>query len=356
MFGFSVYLNEELTETERTYIKKMSQLGFKGIFTSIHIPEDEPKHHLHRLEQLGKMAKEQKLDLTIDVSGNSLERIGIHYNDLSLLVDMGVTALRVDYGVSHEEIFKISQQMNVVLNASTLTRKDIEALKGLSIDFSRIEAWHNYYPRPETGLDKRYMIQLNVWLQSLGMKVMAFVAGDSMLRGPIHKGLPTLEKHRYHHSLAAALELIGDCSVDKVYIGDPMITPYAQLQWNNFIQENIIYFEAEKLIQDQGQLNHVGGKHTQRQDVARDVVRSQEGRLRKSVEIKTLNQTVRETGSITVDNHLYGRYEGEVQITKVNLLKDEKVNKVGQIQEKDLALLEYIKPNQVFEIKWGEGV
>lgn len=354
MFGFSIFLNEALTDVHKNYIEIMSCYGFQGIFTSIHIPEDDPKYYLKRLEELGKLAIDYELDLTIDVSNNALKQLGIQYDDLSVLTDMGVTAVRVDYGVSYQDMAKISQQMNVVLNASTLTMEDVENLNKLSIDFNRIEAWHNYYPRPETGLDQSYITELNQWLQSLGLKVMAFVAGDDELRGPLYQGLPTLEQHRHNHSLAAAIELMEECYVDKVYIGDPMISRYAQLQWKHYMQESVIYFQAEKKIHNQDQLNHVSGRHTQRQDIARDVVRSQEGRLKRSVDILPLNQTTRGIGSITVDNSRYQRYQGEVQITKIDLEADDKVNKVGQIQENDLALLNYIRPNQVFEIQWKE--
>lgn len=41
VFGFSVFLNEDLTKDYEDYIFKMQQAGFQGIFTSIHIPEDE---------------------------------------------------------------------------------------------------------------------------------------------------------------------------------------------------------------------------------------------------------------------------------------------------------------------------
>src|SRR5699024_11291014 len=75
------------------------------------------------------------------------------------------------------------------------------------LDFTSIEAWHNYYPRPETGLDKLEFINMNKWLKEKGITVMAFVPGEGDLRGPLFEGLPTLEDHRYKHSLGSALEL-----------------------------------------------------------------------------------------------------------------------------------------------------
>lgn len=37
MYGISVFLGEELTDETQTYIEEMSQVGFEGIFTSLHI-------------------------------------------------------------------------------------------------------------------------------------------------------------------------------------------------------------------------------------------------------------------------------------------------------------------------------
>lgn len=352
MYGFSIFLNEDITEAVKNYIRDMHEIGFKGIFSSIHIPEDNPDFYLDRLGQLGAVASEYGMELTIDVSGNALVQLGVSYDDLSPLLELGITAIRVDYDVTHEEMYKISKQMKVVLNASTLTNEDIAILKGLGVDFTSIEAWHNYYPRPETGLDKTYFIELNQWLGEQGIKVMAFVAGNDDLRGPLYEGLPTLEAHRYANSLPSAIELTEECSVDMVYIGDPGLDAYSQKQWDSYLNDAVIYFEAMALVDDFDQLNHVETTHTQRIDVSRDVIRSQESRGRRQFKVRLKNAVERPTGTITIDNHGYLRYEGEVQITKTNLPADEKVNVVGCVQTGDLALLNYIHPGQQFKIKW----
>lgn len=352
MYGFSIFFNEDITDSVKKYIREMHSIGFQGIFSSIHIPEDNPDFYLDRLGQLGAVAQEYGMELTIDVSGNALEKLGISYEDLSPLLELGVTAIRVDYEVTHEEMHQISQQMKLVLNASTLTDEDFNILDSLGVDFSSVEAWHNYYPRPETGLDKHYFIQLNQGLKARGIKVMAFVSGSGDLRGPLYEGLPTLEAHRYANSLASAIELRAECFVDTVYIGDPGIDSYSKRQWDSYLNDSVIYFEALALIDDDQQLDHVQNTHTQRIDLSRDIIRSQESRGRRYFKVKVQNTVERPLGTITIDNHAYTRYEGEVQITKVDLLANDKVNVVGRIQSEDLALLNYIQSGQVFNIKW----
>lgn len=355
MYGISVYLNEDVTEEVKQYIRRMHEIGFKGIFSSIHIPEDDSELYLDRLGQLGSVAKDYEMDLVVDVSGDALKNLGIYYKDLTPLIELGVTGIRVDYGVSHEEIKLISEQLDVILNASTISEEDLNILKELEVNFTSIEAWHNYYPRPETSLDKAEFININKWLKEQGITVMAFVAGEGDLRGPLYEGLPTLEDHRYKQSLGSALELRQTAYVDKVYIGDPGMSSYSQIQWEKYLNETVLYFEAVATSTNVEQLKHIEGRHTQRMDAARDVIRSQEARVRRDFIVNPELMTERPVGSITIDNSDYLRYEGEVQITKTNLPADEKVNVIGYIQSGDYLLLEAMRPGQPFEIQWKRG-
>lgn len=82
------------------------------------------------------------------------------------------------------------------------------------------------------------------------------------------------------------------------------------------------------------------------------MVRSQESRrkLRSNDLIKVVNTGTRQFGAITVDNEGYGRYQGEVQICKVDLPQDEKVNVIGQVVQTDKSLIPYIGPGQTFRL------
>jgi uncharacterized protein len=58
------------------------------------------------------------------------------------------------------------------------------------------------------------------------------------------------------------------------------------------------------------------------------------------------NTVARPKGTITMDNDLYGRYRGEVQITLNDLPADERVNVIGKVIPEDILLLSFIKPGQ----------
>lgn len=63
-----------------------------------------------------------------------------------------------------------------------------------------------------------------------------------------------------------------------------------------------------------------------------------------------MNTISRKRGSITIDNELYGRYAGEMQIVINDLPEDRKVNVVGMVMEEDVSLLSYIGAGKNFQL------
>jgi hypothetical protein len=99
------------------------------------------------------------------------------------------------------------------------------------------------------------------------------------------------------------------------------------------------------------QIKYVLGAHINRQDEARDVIRSAEARFKKIPNVEPLSVRKRDVGAVTIDNAKYLRYMGEIQIVKRALPADEKVNVVGQVIAEDQALINHIKAGQKFYIE-----
>lgn len=354
MLGVSVFLGEELSEETKDYLVTMKNIGFKGIFSSLHIPEDDSTQYLKRLITLGKWSNKLGMELMVDISGSALTKIGLSFDDPAGIIATGITGLRMDYGISNQVIADLSQVMKISLNASTITDKDVAELRAAGADFQQLEAWHNYYPRPETGLAKADFIAKNSWLKQLGFRVMAFVPGNAELRGPLFESLPTLEKHRHLHPVAAAIELFKDCLVEDVYIGDPKIDTKTQRQFD-------VYFNKDRLLlfatpeKQSAYTQTVLGNHQNRWDPARDVLRSADARFKKIGTILPEAPKPRPKGSITLDNQLYGRYMGEIQVVVRQLPTDEKVNVVAQVIPADTPLLDWCSAGQPFEIQLNEN-
>jgi len=154
VLGTSIFLGENLNGTVKESLLSMKKHGFTGIFSSLHIPEDESAHYFKRMKILGEWATELEMEVMMDISGSALPKVGLSFDKPQEILAIGISGLRIDYGISNEIIINLSHVMKVSLNASTLTEKDLTELKAGGANFNHLEAWHNYYPRPETALDK----------------------------------------------------------------------------------------------------------------------------------------------------------------------------------------------------------
>lgn len=355
MLGMSVYLGTVNFEEHEQRIREMNAVGFESIFTSLHIPENDATAYKEEVRLLGKLAQELHMELMIDVSPSALDSLGFTLDQAEGLLEWGISGLRLDYGISPEVIANLSQVMRVALNASTVTHEELSEMKAAGLNLEATEAWHNFYPRPETALGLEAFIKRNRWLHDEGVRVMAFAPGDGQLRGPLFETLPTLEKHRHASPLAACLELLHDGEVDKVLIGDPGLSTASLTQFAAY-QHDCILLRAQTAEQADEQARTIAASlHTNRPDSARDVIRSSGSRpmaMSSGMTVSAHYCAPRPVGTITIDNERYLRYQGELQVTKVDLAADERVNVVGRVIGEDVALLSYIGGNQQFEIVW----
>ncbi|WHY61349.1 DUF871 domain-containing protein [Cytobacillus firmus] len=351
MLGISVYLSEERQYQNAEWIERAASHGLTSIFTSLHIPEDNHSTYKHLLQNLGALAKQHHMELLADVSPQSLGHLGLDWDSIDTLLEWGLSGIRADYGFTSEQIVELSKKMKLGINASTISAEELNEWMEMGLKTNNIEAWHNFYPRPETGLDKEFLIERNKLLKGMGITTMAFVPGDGELRGPIFAGLPTLEKHRGSSPAAAAAELMNSCWTDKVLIGDHSVKDRTLAQLAK-IAEGAVPLRIE-LIGEQIYEDLLNKPHTNRMDPARDVVRSVESRSyagQGSNKWEPVNQLERKKGSVTVDNILYGRYAGEMQITLADLPHDERVNVIARVIEEDMPLLNQIKAGTKFQL------
>lgn len=346
MIGFSCYLNDSATEQQAAYLKQMQQAGFTGVFTSLQLSEAKPEIIRQRLDQLVANCHQLGLTIMADVSAASLQRLGIALHDGKAIQALGLDGLRIDDGIDMTTVAALSHTMAIALNASTLSACMIDQLANAKANLRHIEAWHNFYPRPETGLDPAWFAQKNKWLHALGFKTMAFISGDAQQRGPLFAGLPTLEAHRGLLPLAAFLEL-RQLAIDHVYVGDPQLSPRSIAAFQAYVHDQVLLIQVQT---DDERLLHLTW-HS-RPDIAQKVVRLAEARLEHIFATPQPAQTdPRPRGSITLDNSAYGRYVGELQLTRCDLPADPRVNVIGKIEPSNLPLLDQIGPHQAIRFK-----
>lgn len=340
--GFSLYLS--------TYTAQCSALrGLTGtgapVFLSLHISEEFDDTYCRRAEAVCRELADRGFRIIADVSVKTLRQFGC--SDLTDLARrLGLWALRIDYGFDIDEIEAMAEKMPIVLNASTVTEEDAARLVKTG---GQIFAMHNFYPRPETGLDEELLKDTTERLQKAGLKVLSFIPGDTMLRGPVFEGLPTLEEHRNCIPSGAFVDLCVRFGMDGVFVADPGISERETARILRYCQEHVISIPA---YLEPGYEYLYDKVFTCRVDSPKWLIRFQESRMYScpGACVEPGNCVARDIGSITVDNKNYGRYSGEVQLIRQPLPADSRVNVAGRVPEKALLLLNCVKGGQKFTL------
>lgn len=347
--GFSVYFSSGIEHNEKI-IERARRAGATMAFTSMHIPEEEGVDYERDARCLLGLLHDAGISLVVDVGPETYEKLGC--SRIEELADLGITHVRLDYGFTPEETVRLSDTFHIVFNASTVTKAEISAWRAAGADFSRFVACHNYYPKQHTGLAIEDVRAMNDRLSSYGFEVIGFVPGDGELRGPLHEGLPMIEEHRERRGDVALnmLEAAYGAGCDVVLIGDPDLS---EESWARFAQLSAGYIELQCEI-GSGYEYLRGQVHHDRPDSSARVIRSQESRtsLKPQVAIKAdeCAGKPRFAGSIAVSNSDYLRYMGELEIARVDLPGDYRMNVVGCISKKDLRFIPYVREGFGFKL------
>lgn len=342
--GVSIYLQETREKNER-YLIKSFEKGIDYVFTSLNIPEGSHDNLLHELEYFIELSNKHDVKLIADVSPSVINRFGL--NSLEDLIDVGLKSIRIDYGYSNEEIVELSKRMEIILNASTLTKAQLEDFAKTGLKFEQVIACHNYYPKELTGLSIPDVKELNEMFRSYGVRSMSFVPGHDK-RGPIFSGLPTIEDHRDIQLMEALFSSKFEVMADIVMIGDHGLTDFEWLQFEHY-KNNIVLLRAT--LDADNQNIYYRTLHDRR-DSSPYVVRTVESRQKelKSDNVEPKNCIERKFGSICLSNIHYGRYCGEIEISRKDLSQDDRVNVIGNVLKDDLSLIRFIKKGQSFKL------
>ena len=335
--GQSVYLS--LTRNSTVSLDEIRNDA--PVFMSLHIEEECDENYNEDIFDLCNKLDSKGCQIIADISKNTLKQLN---SDIDTLVDKyHLWAIRIDYGFTLEEMIEIAKRHMVVLNASTMSLKDILKVK----ESGNVMAMHNYYPRKETGLDEDHFLEINNELKKNGIEVLAFIPGK-IKRGPLYEGLPTLEKQRCQNTYISYVEMVKKYNVDQVYLSEPEIDEKDLERIELFNKEGIVTLPVDIDRKYEYLLNKT---FTDRIDSPNGLVRILESReysRSNDTNIDPDNCIERSQGSITIDNDLYKRYCGEIQIMKKDYPQDEKVNVIGKVKDDYLGLLKMISRGDRF--------
>jgi len=199
--GISIYPGMGVSlELYKNYLSKAKQANFEYIFMSLHIPEANSNLEVEFLELLN-FANQLKMKVIVDISKPMYEKFDF--------TKFPIYGLRLDFGFTSQEIVKIvnDASFKIYLNASTINSKEFQELEDLKINLLNLGVFHNFYPKPYSGLGRDFIKKQNTFFKSKGLEILAFVASHFMPRQPLEKGLPTIENHRYLNPLIQFQEL-----------------------------------------------------------------------------------------------------------------------------------------------------
>lgn len=356
--GISVFFGLDWSlEDNLEYLTQAAQAGFSRVFTSLHIPEANYSQLITEFKQVLDLATRLDMAVIADISPNAYQYLQVEAHDLAAFKKMGLAGIRLDYGFTPELIAGYtnnSVDLLIELNASTMSAEFMQQIMHSGANAANISACHNYYPRQNTGISLESLQQKNQIFHQYNIPVSGFVALATGRRGPLYEGLPTLE---FTRSLASQVsgQILLATGIDHVFIGDAQ-ADLATLRRIGELTSDIIELDVANYLSNPVYGELFEQTHTNRPDAAADVVRSQESRLmllENNVirrEVLAENCISRDRGSITIDNIAYGRYSGELQICKCDLVADERVNVIGKISDDSLHLLDHIGDNQRFKL------
>ncbi|MGE5654665.1 MAG: MupG family TIM beta-alpha barrel fold protein [Bacillota bacterium] len=353
LFGISFYLGYGLDDL--TYLQAARRAGVKLYFTSLHVTELDPRQMASSLQSCIATLDPQA-EVVADVSPRTFDALGAAPDNLEPLAALGLKGLRIDYGFPLSTIARMADNpfgIKIVLNASTV---DPQSVAGV-LPPGGVEFWHNFYPRPETGLGFEWMVDQSKALRQLGFRVGAFLPWLPTARPPLALGLPTVERHRLSDVRLAAAELIRSGAIDLVLMGDPCRDVEILHLLQEMVEDRVVPLRiaARKLTpREQATVDLL---HTSRRDPSEWVLRSASSRTMAAIgeAVQPQNCGLRPRFTVTVDNAGYQRYAGELQITLRDLPADERVNVVGHVIEEDWPLVELIRPGGKFRLVAQKG-
>ena len=338
--GFSLYLSTY--EQQRPALTAWAGTG-APIFLSLHISEEFDATYCQRAREICHSLAVFGFRTIADVSVKTLQQFGCG-SLTELAKELKLWGLRIDYGFGAAEIGEMATQMPIVLNASTTSPADARRIAARG---KEVFALHNFYPRPETGLDEELLMQTTSRLKEAGLSVQCFIPGDTRKRGPLHEGLPTLEAHRHVLPSAAFVDMALRFGMEDIFLADPGLSEKEQQRIAHFCKTGVICLPVRL---DESWKHLYGKEFTCRIDSPRWLIRFQESRIYSCQGdlVEPQNCVSRRRGVITVDNRNYGRYSGELMLMREDLPADDRVNVIGQVPENALLLMDRIERGAKF--------
>lgn len=366
--GITIYPYDDFdVEKNLEYIRKAAKVGFTRIFISFFcagIETIQKDGYLDKIRVLTTCANELQMRVQADFFPEIFAAFHASSDDISEIIRSGIDEIRIDYGFSFTQIAQMTKHPsckkiiinaselydahNVLLDTATAFEQGMKEFRDASGIMEKLEVGHNMYPREGTGLSMSDLISRNAIFERYKITTCAFCNSKTYEYTLFHAmdGSPTIEEHREFSAYASAHELFVSDAVQSVFIADGFIQEKELASLSNLLQEDSIALRIHfyKSASKQEKQALLQGTHLNRG--AAKVIRSM--LVRSKCALPPQNCVTRNAYDVTIDNELYERYFGEIQILLQPRKPNERVNVVARLDEEDIVLLQYLKAGKTF--------
>lgn len=386
-FGVSVYPDIESIEDIRDYLELASKFGCEYVFSSMFSVEGTKEEVLAYFKDFIEIAHSFNIKVVLDLNPPFLEKMGVSYDDVSLMASIGCDVMRMDMPFGAEKdlvLVNNPYNISIMFNASGSFAGELAYFEEHEVPKEKVLLGHNFYPQPYTGLKWKNFLETNKILKAHGYPVQAFVSSQNPKATGVWDadyGLPTVERLRKLpiDTQARIMEATGN--VDMIWIGNAFATEeemesiiaaqadprplsesplYEALKVYGLVNEGRTEDRKLKVVVDKE------ATETERYqlfdlfpqadygDASEWIWRSRTGRMIKpDIPFRKCEKAMFDVGDVVIVNNNYQHYAGEIQIVRIPFENDGQRNLVGHLAKGEELMLEMIKDGE--EVRFLEG-
>lgn len=354
--GISIYPEKSDRNQLLDYMERASAAGFSRIFSCLLSVKDSRENVMRDFSDINARAHELGFEVVLDCNPRVFEELGVSYKDLSFFKQIGADGIRLDMGFTGNEESLMTfnpEGLTVEVNMSNDVHY-IDTIMDYQPDPTHLVGCHNFYPHNYSGLGLDFFRSCTKRFKSYGLQTAAFATSQALGTfgpWPVTDGLPTLEMHR-HLPLYLQVEHyismgdIDDVIISNCYPTQEELDNVARLP-KNLVSFGVVLAEGLPEVERSIVLDEL---HFNRGDVSENFIRSTRSRVkyrRHHFALLDAPETIHR-GDVVIESSEYGHYAGELQIARSDMRNNGMSSVVGHIPEKELFLIDTIKPWQKF--------
>ena len=354
--GVSIYPSKSNIEEDKEYLKLVSSLGYKRVFTSLLEIDGDRDEVVEKYRDIIEYGNSLGLETTLDINPRLFDQLGVSYENLQFFSDMGAHSIRLDLGFSGaEEAMMTKNEHNLVIevNMSSGT-KYIDNVMSYQPKRENLIASHNFYPMKYAGLSREHFDKTTAQFNAYNLNTSAFITSQVGEVGPwpVQTGLCSLEEHRYlpldlqvtHYRM---LGTIDDLIIGNAYASETELRKAAEAFFSPHplipvkLADNISELE-KKIILDE--------LHVYRGDRSAYLLRSTQTRVKYRDEDFPVHTTgPLDKGAVVLGNNTFGQYKGETQVILQEIEDDGARNVVGKLANGSVEFINDLEPWSSFK-------